>query len=893
MTCPVRSLKESFFAAFRLSLIDDRLLTPLADQEISVEKEIPKSIARWTINTVADERHRIEASFADIANPQDKLTHLLKMTHESQGDLELSSLLTRFTLIQLSLEHHARHGGMPDSEVARLFDAACMILSAAGVKPPTSGLSSLFSDLYLTMSEIYSKDGRLWDAAWTQNISRNLTYHPPADLEERNALAAGHRYLRLGFGRQAIEYLELIISKFSDSAYAIPAAFSLACAYRVGGFFAEARDIHKRTSKQRENLDPQLARSWSWDLLRLDVIEKGDFLPMLTSLDKKYNELGYFLEAKLWAYSLPGFSAVSRFPKAESIRRRLGTDAQSMKKLKPLYDAVQTMEFCHERDVSLIPKLKRLGESTANRASLENISDELLLLIASYRWLMRNSQLTTAQLIATEYRGLCERLSDGLSNDTLNALGAPETDNAPLETIEARIPRSKVGRGIAVTKMLAKTAQIGASNRLRQLVASKQHKDELQTEALMQISDILASSMGLLKGGVTKVGQIMGYGFHDFSAFTAPLITLQDGSPPSSNIEAEELVQSELGRPISELFSQWDTQPVAVGSIGQVYRAVTLDGTQVAVKVQHPGIANALKNDLDLLFLARPVIHFFLPDSDSAVITNEIRERLLEEVDYTIEAKNQKTFSEIFKNDPSIVIPRIHDSLSTRHVLTMDYVTGRTWRDFIDCAPQEEKNRAGEIIARAAFSSMFHHGVFNADPHPGNYLFLDDGRIAFIDFGCFKRWDQSFLVPFGLHLKAIIDRDPKTEEEMLRKINFHGGSPQFDFQKHYEIFSKIFLPLFVDEPFTISPDFTEFVQRVHFQDNPNLRYTKVPKDMVIMSRLAWGLISVLATLHATSNWREFALTQIYGERASWPKAPDSAELDLMSAVMKKDPRPWT
>src|SRR5437899_1743476 len=204
------------------------------------------------------------------------------------------------------------------------------------------------------------------------------------------------------------------------------------------------------------------------------------------------------------------------------------------------------------------------------------------------------------------------------------------------------------------------------------------------------------------------------------------------------------VIESELGRPPERLFAEFCPEPIAAASIGQVHTAHLHDGTEVAVKVQYPGVADAISDDLantELLFTFVKIAKGVVPqyrNFDVRAVADEIAERIGEEVDYGTELANQMEFAEHYRRHPFARVPEVFPELSSDRVLTMEMVHGRRWTATAD-VDQELRDRWGEVIDRMFFGSIARFGMFNADPHPGNYLFHDDGTVTFLDFGCVKR----------------------------------------------------------------------------------------------------------------------------------------------------------
>ena len=264
------------------------------------------------------------------------------------------------------------------------------------------------------------------------------------------------------------------------------------------------------------------------------------------------------------------------------------------------------------------------------------------------------------------------------------------------------------------------------------------------------------------------------------------LSQLQSDAPPMSVDLAIETVERELGRPVDEVFVEFDPNPIAAASIGQVHRALLRDpatGVEraVAVKVQYPGVGDAIVADLKNADLLGAVLRQGFGGLDPAEMVDEIKLRIAEEVDYEREARNQQAFADYYRGHPFIRIPEVVPELSTTHVLTTELADGFGWAELMR-RPQAERDRAGEVIFRFVFRSLYRMGAFNGDPHPGNYLFHDDGTVTFLDFGLVKHFSADEMPTFGSMVKAAaVDHDHAEFRRIVeRRRHAQPGCPGVD-----------------------------------------------------------------------------------------------------------------
>jgi hypothetical protein len=236
------------------------------------------------------------------------------------------------------------------------------------------------------------------------------------------------------------------------------------------------------------------------------------------------------------------------------------------------------------------------------------------------------------------------------------------------------------------------------------------------------------------------------------------LAQLRDDVPPVPFRKLEKLMRQELGGPLSAVFADFDEQAFAAASIGQVHRATTLDGDDVVVKVQYPGVAEAVETDLRNAMMLLPLVKRIAPGLDAKSLANELRERISEELDYELEAQNHRRIERIYRGHPFVKVPRVYTDLSTRRVLVSEFVQGQRFEE-VRRLDQDDRDRYGEIVVRFFFGLLFRDGIALGDPHPGNYLRCADGRVCFLDFGLLRDVGPAYLDGERAIARATRDAD--------------------------------------------------------------------------------------------------------------------------------------
>jgi predicted unusual protein kinase regulating ubiquinone biosynthesis (AarF/ABC1/UbiB family) len=369
------------------------------------------------------------------------------------------------------------------------------------------------------------------------------------------------------------------------------------------------------------------------------------------------------------------------------------------------------------------------------------------------------------------------------------------------------------------------------------------------TEAAIAAAKKLVEKMGKLKGLAMKAGQIASYMPGALPpAAQEVLASLQASSTPMSFARIDEVLVAELGKPGRELFDSIEERPFAAASIGQVHRA-TVDGAPVAVKVQYPGVEDAIRNDLRMVSVIARLSSVGSP-LDGGALSAELRDRLLEECDYTREADHQRLFARLLSTVDGARVPDVIAARSSRRVLTSAFADGGPLTAIAD---QPTRDRAGQIIFRTCFELLFRHCIYNADPHPGNYLVDGDGNVTFLDFGCVRRFEPDMIRTWKRMALAIIDGDRPAFQTGFRALGFVGKEKKFDWDYQWNAMRTLYKP-FLEPGYRYDPaDITRSFGVLMF-DNPNRMRLAVPPEWLFLNRLQWGLNAVLAQLGAGGPW---------------------------------------
>jgi predicted unusual protein kinase regulating ubiquinone biosynthesis (AarF/ABC1/UbiB family) len=446
-------------------------------------------------------------------------------------------------------------------------------------------------------------------------------------------------------------------------------------------------------------------------------------------------------------------------------------------------------------------------------------------------------------------------------------------------TEDKRLPTSRAARTAVLGRLAAGQAARHAGARLSTVGASDERKQRVMDRRQAEAMRALVDALGLMRGAAMKVGQMLS--MVDIGMvpeelredFHRSLAGLRDSAPTVGFKEMRRVIESDLGGRVEDLFAEFDSTPVGAASIGQVYRAKLHDGRDVAVKVQYPGVDKAVKADLKNLGMVMRAAKRMAPGLDMESITAEIRERIEEELDYTLEAQNQRMAGRLYRNHPYIVVPDVVTSLCGPHVLVTEFYEGRSFDDLV-AASQEERDRAAEIIFRFFGGSLYRHRQFSPDPHPGNFIFGADGKVAFLDFGLYRHVDEQAADTQGSILRAVFEGDADGLHDLLATRGFISDPARVAPDLALRYVNEVFWWMAADEHLVLDRDSaTEaMAQTVNPTSEywPIARHQQMPPDFVFILRMIVMVMAAIGQLGAGANWNQIAREWLYDAAPATP-----------------------
>jgi len=388
---------------------------------------------------------------------------------------------------------------------------------------------------------------------------------------------------------------------------------------------------------------------------------------------------------------------------------------------------------------------------------------------------------------------------------------------------------------------------------------------ELQQRTAEQIFRVL----GELKGGALKLGQALSI----FEAalppeiagpYRATLTRLQESAPPLPVATVHKVLAADLGPDWRTHFAEFSDEPAAAASIGQVHRAVWHDGRQVAVKIQYPGAGRALSNDFTQLSRVGRLFGVLMPGLEVKPMLEELRARVVEELDYRLEGESQQAFADAFAGDADIAIPQV--LMATDHVLVSEWMDGTPLAEVIASGTREQRDTAGILLVRFLFSGPARAGLLHADPHPGNFRLLPDGRLGVLDFGAVDRLPDGLPLIFG-RLLWLMHNDGEIEqvEDDLREHGFLRPGMTIDLGELHAFLAPLAEPSQGDT-FAFSRDWMrdEAARMTDIRTAGVARRFNLPPSYVLIHRVSTAGIGVLCQLECTGAFRAEVLRWIPG-----------------------------
>ncbi|MGB0640418.1 MAG: ABC1 kinase family protein [Myxococcota bacterium] len=420
-------------------------------------------------------------------------------------------------------------------------------------------------------------------------------------------------------------------------------------------------------------------------------------------------------------------------------------------------------------------------------------------------------------------------------------------------------PKSKLSRLARLGGLSSRVSGSYMGQRVKGIFQDPEQRTAALNKLHLANAERVVETMGTLKGAAMKLGQTLAVAIDGFDVppdVARILGKLHDSAEPIPFEDIRRMIESELDSPIEELFATFDPVPIGAASLAQAHAATLKDGTEVVVKTLYEGIESSVDSDINALksMLITGRVLRRDPDEINAVF-EEIRERLIEELDYYQEAANLEWFRNAFSDVEGVSIPKTYPELCTKRVLTMDKIPGKSADEFLVDATPEARQRAGTLLVKSFYTMVYNLRALHADPHGGNYLFQPDGSIGIIDFGCVKRFDPYWIADYGKMTMACIDNNPQLALDCAEKVGILATRNPETERVLWEFTQIIGEPLIAEE-YTCGASDDPLTNRIAQYVPAVLRQPEIqtPPDIVMLHRSLHGIYTMLRKLKHTYNY---------------------------------------
>jgi predicted unusual protein kinase regulating ubiquinone biosynthesis (AarF/ABC1/UbiB family) len=340
---------------------------------------------------------------------------------------------------------------------------------------------------------------------------------------------------------------------------------------------------------------------------------------------------------------------------------------------------------------------------------------------------------------------------------------------------KSRVPTTRFGRLARLSLTAGELALGGVTESIRRMAAEKPG-DDYNVMLTTKNARKLARRLAGMRGAAMKMGQVMSMESSDFlpPEFAGALAILRDSADTMPLTQIKRVMGREYGKGWEKLFIDFNYEPIAAASIGQVHRVFTEDGRDLALKIQYPGVAKSIGSDVDNMAMLMRLVNLLPVEMDIDGIVQEVKRQLGQEADYIVEAEYLRSYRELVQDEPRFVVPRVHDDMTTKRVLAMDYVEGVPLESLgADDVDQELKDSVGSLLEHLLFRELFEFRTMQSDPNFANYLYQPEtDRIVLLDFGSTVTFDEQFTQRYAQIARAMIDRDEGALRGLAVKMGY-------------------------------------------------------------------------------------------------------------------------
>lgn len=743
---------------------------------------------RLTSDILANARGLVVTSSDSRVATRGRQQACREVLHElslAQAGADGRSVMERFFQIVWLLqncEEPALLSGRTLEDLTRMAEYALRVM---GIKPYSSQLSYLYRDLYHAKSKLLARMDQPWDAAWCLTLAEVMTGNQEGrgalDADFATTMLKAEHYQALGHTAEALEAFQKADELAKDDADIGTARLGTIRCLRIFNELLSTRKLIDGTLSQLQLPEP-LRLSFIWEKALTLAQAEGDNTALLQLIgsrkkDNHIEDQSELLSALLWCYAAKQKATLDDLPSSTWLKRRLPqtsikTHAEKLKYL-------QVLENCYATKDTISEKLKDLGEFLGSTRNNPPTGDRCIFLAAVARWLFRVKQKSAAKLVIAEYRQVSHLLSEGKSEglysllsdigDRLSSVGESTRAISSERNVKTGLERS-----FLYVEMFAKVILTVIATKTGQWLGGKSLSDA-RHELMINLSQYFVQyASGAMKGPIHKFAQIVlnMVDLPEEAVLNFQKVLWSRQVVPFKNMR--KVFEDDTQKTIEDVFAEFNTDPIGVGSVSQVYRARLKTGELVAVKIQYPDLDKIARQDLAIGARIFSAGQRLLPRADVFGIIKVIEEMALQELDFRNELSTYEALQSIVASGASWRIPKVYKDLVTTKVLVADYIEGLNFYQFMEQADDADKLKAAMTLSEFGHFIIGKGHMACLDPHPANFIFKE-GEIYFVDFGFFFPVQDEFVSSFKRLLNASFASDAEGMLDQQMAIYTEGG----------------------------------------------------------------------------------------------------------------------